>query len=183
MNQPSAKNRPSAMNRPGARNRRSAMNRRSAKVLVASAATLGAWHALLITSCNTRAENSYEEGTLPATSARDIRRSGSEAQAYIPATRLKGTEIANASCSRAERCNHVGPSKSHQSMAECRTKFLPKAGEDNAAWCQTGVDPVRLRECVAAIESEPCDAPIGAVERLGKCEEGYLCARNGTLAN
>ncbi len=91
-------------------------------------------------------------------------------------------QIASARCDHEERCNNIGPDEKYSTRQHCVNEMSPEA-RDSVGKCEYGVDQHDLRECVAALSREECNAPLQNMKSFKECETDNLCLteseRNG----
>ncbi|MBX3222679.1 MAG: hypothetical protein KF795_19320 [Labilithrix sp.] len=84
--------------------------------------------------------------------------------------------VADARCRREVSCDHVGPSRRHESLETCRGLYAwDMARKLNAEACPRGIDEAQLTRCVASIDAAGCFDPVSVFERLEECRASKLC--------
>jgi hypothetical protein len=84
--------------------------------------------------------------------------------------------IAQASCSREERCNNIGADKKYTSQQACLTRVQSDWQSDlNSRECPGGIDQKELSECLQEIRNDDCNNPMDSLGRFVACRESDIC--------
>lgn len=107
---------------------------------------------------------------------REVAQPGSTASVDGPV--LSAPEaIAQARCSREERCDNIGVDAKYDSFAACDQQIRNDWQEDlDRRECPSGVDQVELDECLTEIRNEDCGNPFDSLERMVACSSAQICA-------
>jgi uncharacterized protein DUF6184 len=85
-------------------------------------------------------------------------------------------ELAEARCSREQRCGGIGDNKSYSSMDDCMSRVRADWKDDlNANECPAGVNSVRLNACLKSVQEEECGHPFETLDRIATCRTGAMC--------
>jgi hypothetical protein len=115
---------------------------------------------------------------VPALFAGCERDSGRE-PALTPASRTRSgaeraaEEITKARCDREARCDNIGRDDDYTSNDDCM-RSLYTDSYDQLDDCDSGVDRFELRECLAEIGEDDCDA-LGRLDSYVACNLDDLC--------
>ena len=85
--------------------------------------------------------------------------------------------IAESRCAREARCENIGTDKKFSSTDDCIIRVRAEWKNDlDARECPSGVNEMRLNECLNEVREEDCSSPFDTLERVAACTAGQICA-------